>query len=163
MRTVEPYHMVNYMGNWHLIAFCQLRREWRDFVFGRMTLCSVAAEGFYPRPRQEWQPHLENTFGIFQNNDAFDVVLRFTPERTRWVRGEIWHEGQVEELLEDGSLKRTLQASHSTEIMMEILRHGSEVEVLEPAWLRGKIVDEMQFALRKYAGCRTMAGGDLLV
>ena len=25
MRTVEPHHMVNYMGTWHLIAFCYLR------------------------------------------------------------------------------------------------------------------------------------------
>jgi hypothetical protein len=22
IRTVEPHHMVSYMGNWHLIAFC---------------------------------------------------------------------------------------------------------------------------------------------
>ncbi|MEI8355982.1 MAG: WYL domain-containing protein, partial [Deltaproteobacteria bacterium] len=41
MRTVEPHHMVNYMGNWHLISFCHLRNDWRDFVLGRMTLCSV--------------------------------------------------------------------------------------------------------------------------
>ena len=31
MRTAEPHHMVNYMGNWHLIAFCHLRNGWREF------------------------------------------------------------------------------------------------------------------------------------
>lgn len=31
-----------------------------------------------------------------------------------------------------------LQGSHEAEIMMEILKHGSHVEVLEPEWLRGK-------------------------
>ncbi|MFZ4859672.1 MAG: helix-turn-helix transcriptional regulator [Desulfuromonadaceae bacterium] len=36
MRTVEPHHMVNYMGNWHLISFCHLRNDWRDFVLGRI-------------------------------------------------------------------------------------------------------------------------------
>jgi predicted DNA-binding transcriptional regulator YafY len=39
IRTVEPHHMVNYMGDWHLIAFCHLRNNWRFFLIGRMTEC----------------------------------------------------------------------------------------------------------------------------
>jgi len=150
MRTVEPHHMVNYMGNWHLIAFCYLRSAWRDFVLGRMTLCQVDGKVFKIRDKEEWQPFLQNTFGIFQNKESFNVVLRFTPERSRWIKGEVWHEGQSEEVLEDGSLLRTIPASHEAEIMMEILKHGSHVEVLEPGWLRGKVFKEIQSAVKKY-------------
>ena len=150
MRTVEPHHMVNYQGTWHLIAFCHLRKEWRDFVLGRMTICKVEAEEFTIRPRDEWQPFLEDTFGIFQNRQSFDVKLRFSPERSRWIKGEIWHEGQTEELLEDGSLLLTIPVSHEQEIMMEILKHGSHVEVLEPEWLRGKVADEVSRAHTNY-------------
>jgi predicted DNA-binding transcriptional regulator YafY len=144
MRTVEPHHMVNYQGTWHLIAFCHLRNEWRDFVLGRMTICKVEAEEFSIRPKDEWQPFLEDTFGIFQNKQSFDVMLKFSPERSRWIKGEIWHEGQAEETLEDGSLVLTIPASHEQEIMMEILKHGSHVEVLEPEWLRIKIRGELE-------------------
>jgi len=150
MRTVEPHHMVNYMGNWHLVAFCHLRNDWRDFVLGRMTLCSVDGAAFDFRPREEWLPCLRDTFGIFQNNDSFNVVLRFTPERSRWVKGEIWHEGESEEVLEDGSLVKAIPASHWAEIMMEILKHGSQVEVLEPRWLREKVVEELSAAVKNY-------------
>lgn len=150
MRTVEPHHMVNYQGTWHLIAFCLLRNEWRDFVLGRMTICKVEAEEFTIRPRDEWQPFLENTFGIFQNRESFNVKLRFSPERSRWIRGEVWHEGQTEELQEDGSLVMDLPASHEAEIMMEILKHGSHVEVLEPEWLKVRIIMEMKDALKIY-------------
>lgn len=150
MRTAEPHHMVNYMGNWHLIAFCHLRNEWRDFVLGRMTLCSVEKDAFDIRPKEEWQPYLQNTFGIFQNKDVFNVVLKFTPERSRWIKGEIWHESQTEELLADGSLVRTIPASHEQEIMMEILKHGSNVEVLEPEWMREKIILETRATTKKY-------------
>jgi len=150
MRTVEPHHMVNYMGNWHLIAFCHLRSEWRDFVLGRMTLCQVEGSAFQIRDKAEWQPFLQNTFGIFQNKESFNVVLRFTPERSRWIKGEIWHEGQSEEVQENGSLVRTIPASHEAEIMMEILKHGSHVEVLEPGWLKEKVVKEMKAAVLKY-------------
>lgn len=150
MRTVEPHHMVNYMGNWHLIAFCQLRNDWRDFVVGRMTLCSVEGTAFKIRDKQDWQPHLENTFGIFRNPDYFNVKLCFSAERARWVKGEIWHEAQTEEVDADGSLRRTLPASHEAEIMMEILKHGSHVEVLEPEWLREKVIKDMKNAVKKY-------------
>ncbi len=68
------------------------------------------------------------------------------------VKGEIWHEGQSEEVLEDGSLVRTIPASHEAEIMMEILKHGSQVEVLEPGWLKEKVVQEMKDAVLKYEG-----------
>lgn len=150
MRTVEPHHMVNYQGTWHLIAFCHLRNEWRDFVLGRMTICKVEAEEFTIRPKQEWQPFLENTFGIFQNKKSFDVKLKFSPERSRWIRGEIWHEGQTEELQEDGSLILTIPVSHEAEIMMEILKHGSHVELLDPVWLRGEVAKELKAASLMY-------------
>ena len=152
MRTVEPHHMVNYLGTWHLIAFCHLRNEWRDFVLGRMTICKVEAEEFAIRSKEEWQPFLENTFGIFQNKRSFNVKLKFSPERSRWIRGEVWHEGQTEEMLEDGSLILNLPVSHEAEIMMEILKHGSHVEVLEPEWLKKKVIKEMKDAVKKYRG-----------
>lgn len=150
MRTVEPHHMVNYIGNWHLISFCHLRNGWRDFVLGRMTLCSVEGSAFKIREREEWQPFLHNTFGIFHNPVSFDVALKFTPERSRWVKGEIWHERQVDLVDDNGSLLRTLPASHEAEIAMEILKHGSHVEVLEPEWLREKVITELQSAAKKY-------------
>jgi predicted DNA-binding transcriptional regulator YafY len=152
MRTVEPHHMANYMGNWHLIAFCRLRNDWRDFVLGRMTLCSAESISFQIRDKEEWLPHLQNTFGIFRNVECFNVVLRFSAERARWVKDEIWHEGQSEEVQEDGTLLRTIPASYEAEILMEILKHGSHVEVLEPEWLRKKVFQEMKGALEKYGG-----------
>jgi predicted DNA-binding transcriptional regulator YafY len=104
------------------------------------------------RQKEEWQPFLQNTSGIFQNRKSFNVVLRFTPERSRWIRGEVWHENQTEEVQDDGSLVRTISASHEAEIMMEILKHGSHVEVLEPEWLKEKVVGEMKDAVKMYCG-----------
>jgi len=149
-RTVEPHHLVNYMGSWHLFAYCHLRGDWRNFVLGRMMQCSIADETFEFRGTEEWQPFLNNTYGIFSQRECFDVVLKFTPQRSRLVRGEVWHEGQTEELLADGSLVITVPVPHEAEIIMEILRHGSQVEVLEPEWLREMVIAELQAAVKKY-------------
>lgn len=150
MRTVEPHHMVNYMGNWHLIAYCHMRNDWRDFMLGRITLCHIDEAAFNIREKEEWQPYLQKTFGIFQNRQSFKVVLCFSPERSHLIKSEIWHEEQTEEYLDDGSLVRTITASHEGEIMMEILKHGSHVEVLEPQWLKEMVIKELVDALKKY-------------
>jgi len=154
MRTVDPHHMVNYMGSWHLIAFCRLRGEWRDFHLSRVTLCKLEDETFSSRPDQEWRPFLEDTFGIFQNREHFEVVLRFSPERSRWIRDQVWHPEQRMEETEQGGTLLTLPVSHEAEILMEILKHGSHVEIIEPAWLRKKVAEEIERMGRIYGPAR---------
>lgn len=150
IRMAEPHHLVNYMGNWHLIAYCRKRQDWRDFLLSRLSDCTVSEGNFTPRPESEWKPFLTDTFGIFQNRASFPVVLRFSPARSRWIRGQIWHPDQTMEELRRGALKLTLPVSHEAEIMMEILKHGAQVEVLEPKWLRDKIKKEINKMTRKY-------------
>ncbi len=150
IRTVEPHHMVNYMGNWHLIAFCHLRNAWRYFLLGRMTECQKLTETFLPRHHDQWQPGLLDTFGIFQGQEKFDVKLRFTSTRSLMIKNEIWHENQTASVDDEGFYYLTIPASHEAEIMMEILKHGSHVEVLEPEWLREKIAREIRDAQRIY-------------
>jgi predicted DNA-binding transcriptional regulator YafY len=149
-RMVEPHHLVNYMGAWHLIAFCRMRNDWRDFLLSRISDCLVSDEQFPPRSEAEWKPFLTNTFGIFQNRESFPVVLLFSPVRSRWIRGQVWHPDQKTEELSDGALKLTIPVSHEAEILMEILRHGSQVEVLEPKWLRGRVKKEIKKMTKKY-------------
>jgi len=149
-RTVEPHHMVNYMGNWHLIAFCHLRDNWRDFLLGRMTDCRVETEPFEVRANEAWQPFLQNTFGIFQTGKKYDVVLRFAPACSLRIQEEIWHEQQSEYFEETGALVRSIPVSHDMEIMMEILRHGAQVEVLAPASLRERVAEELRAAVGIY-------------
>ncbi len=149
-RMVEPHHLVNYMGTWHLIAFCRLRQDWRDFLLSRISECRVSEEEFVPHPEAAWKPLLTDTFGIFQNRESFPVVLRFSPLRSRWIRGQIWHRDQKAEEMPDGSLQLTIPVSHEAEIIMEILKHGSQVEVLAPKWLRKKVGAEIEKMQRNY-------------
>ncbi|HKZ16753.1 MAG TPA: WYL domain-containing protein, partial [Geobacteraceae bacterium] len=124
--------------------------DWRDFLLSRITDCLVSEEKFSPHPEAEWKPFLTNTFGIFQNRESFPVVLRFSPVRSRWIRGQVWHPNQKTEELSDGALKLTIPVSHEAEILMEILRHGSQVEVLAPKWLRDRVKKEIKKMTKKY-------------
>ncbi len=45
-RLIEPIYLFFYSGNWHLIAFCRLRNEYRDFRLDRIESFTVTKEKF---------------------------------------------------------------------------------------------------------------------
>jgi len=149
-RTVEPHHMVNYQGAWHLIAWCRLREDWRDFVLARMSRCAIEPVPFQRRDAAEWLPFLEATFGIFHGREPFEVTLRFAPELARWAGGQTWHPAQRFDETEGGELDLTLRVAHETEIVTEILKYGSRVEVLAPERLRRRVREEIEEMIKKY-------------
>jgi predicted DNA-binding transcriptional regulator YafY len=62
--------------------------------------------------------------------------LKFSSRRARWVAQEAWHPDQVSRVLPDGELVLEVPYSDTRELIGEILRHGTDVEVIEPAELR---------------------------
>lgn len=77
-------------------------------------------------------------------------MLRFTPERARWVADEHWHPQQQSLLLGDGSYELRIPYSDSRELIMDILKHGAEVEVIAPEELRREVLEHLRLAAAKY-------------
>src|SRR5208282_5485603 len=49
VRTVDPYHLFNYMGTWHLIAYCHIRKDLRDFNLYRISEIKLLDDSFAMR------------------------------------------------------------------------------------------------------------------
>lgn len=135
-RTVEPYHLFNYMGTWHLIAFCRLRNGIRDFRLNRIEHITMNDETFSAPQGFDFNRYFDSSFGLYKSGKRRNVVLKFGPDHARWVRDEVWHKDQKQRHLTDGSLELEFPVADFKEIIREIMRHGAGVEVLKPADLR---------------------------
>lgn len=91
---------------------------------------------------QKLDEHFASAYGIFAGAIHDVAILKFSPERARWVRSESWHPQQVGEELSDGSYRLTVPYADDRELLMDILRHGSHVEVEAPASLRESVAIE---------------------
>jgi len=78
-------------------------------------------------------------------------VLRFNAERARWVAREQWHPQQQSRWLDDGSFELTLPYGNPTELIMDILRFGPDVEVIAPPALRQQVIKRLRDSLQKYS------------
>ena len=150
IRTVDPYHLFNYMGTWHLVAYCHMRNTIRDFALGRITDVKVLDETFNIPTIFNVKDYFESSFGIYKGKSIKEVTLRFSPLKSKWIKDQVWHKDQKVKYLADGSLELSFPVSDFSEIKMEILKHGDQVEVIKPNSLRKMIKAEAENIAKIY-------------
>ena len=94
---------------------------------------------------------LGSGYGIFSGEHVIWAKLRFTSERARWIAAEQWHPLQRTRFEDDGSFVLELPYSDPRELVMDVLRHGADVEVLAPQELRCQVITALEAARRRYA------------
>ena len=78
------------------------------------------------------------------------AVLHFTPEKARWISSERWHTQQKSKFMTDGTYELKVPYSDARELIMDILRHGSDVKVMSPEDLKNKVINEAEKLIHNY-------------
>ena len=151
-RTVSPQRLIHYRDNWYLDAWDELRQGLRSFAVDRIRKAAELPEPAQDIPDRELDEHFASSYGIFAGKANKTAVLRFSAERARWVADERWHPEQAGQFLTDGRYELRLPFREPKELVMDILRHGSEVEVVGPESLREAVSEALRRALRQYEG-----------
>jgi len=143
-RDILPLHLLNYTGTWHIIAYCNEKKQLRDFVLSRIRTVDACAHEIRTRVSAgKVKDYIRQTFGIFQGQETTEVCLRFAKKIAPWIAEQIWHPRQKAETDQDGRLCLTLPVADFREIKREILRYGAQVEVVSPAALRNEVKKEI--------------------
>ena len=139
-RIINPLHMLLYMGNWHLLAFCETRKEMRNFALSRIDEVEILADKVEERLKQnDIGERIEESYGIFLTGEKMDVTLKFKPDVAAMVRDQIWFPGQELEECEDGGVVLKFPVSDFREVERDIMGFGPGVEVIAPPELRSII------------------------
>ena len=150
-RQVSPQRLIYYRDNWYLDAWCHLRKGLRSFAIDAIKSLSIAPDAAREVDEALLNRELESGYGIFSGSATRQAVLRFSPEIARWVSRESWHPDQQSEYDEAGYYILRVPYSQDTELVMDILKHGAEVEVLEPKALREKVKTRIEAMRELYA------------
>jgi len=142
-REANPYGLIHSLNAWHLVAYCHLRHDIRNFRLDRVERLELLPQTFQ-RP---------NDFKMQENrrDEQNDIVVRarFDKEVARWVRESRSYYTIAEE--EDAAgLLVTLKVRQENEILQWLLSWGQHVQVLEPASLRQSIAREAREMLRDH-------------
>ncbi|MCP4766900.1 MAG: WYL domain-containing protein [Gammaproteobacteria bacterium] len=138
-RRVSPQRLIYYRDNWYLDAWCHLRQGLRSFAIDAIKALQISSETAIEIDEAELNRELESGYGIFSGAATHTAVLRFKPQIARWVSRETWHPQQQAEYDKEGCYLLRIPYSQDTELVMDILKYGDEVEVLEPSGLRERV------------------------
>lgn len=150
-REVSPQRLVHYRENWYLDAWCHLREGLRSFAVDGIRRAEILETHARDIPEKSLDAVLGTGYGIFSGSRVNWARLRFTPERSRWVALEQWHPKQRGKLQKDGHYLLEVPYSDDRELVMDILRHVPEVEVLAPKPLRDKVAEKLRAGLDRLA------------
>ena len=149
-REVSPQRLVHYRANWYLDAWCHMRNDIRSFSVDSIRAAELVDTRAKDIPDARLDEVLASGYGIFSGDKVQWAVLRFTPERARYVAQEEWHPKQRVKWLPDGSYQLEVPYASDKELAMDILKHGAEVEVVGPKTLRAEIAARLAAAAKRY-------------
>jgi len=149
-RTVSPQRLVHYRDNWYLDAWCHMRKGLRSFSVDRIRDAEAADEAAIDVPPAELDKVLGSGYGIFSGANVQWATLQFSARAARWVSAETWHPQQRSHVDVEGRYVLEIPYSDDRELIMDILRHGADVEVVAPDVLKNKVRDTLRAASRLY-------------
>ena len=150
-RRVSPQRLIYYRDNWYLDAWCHLRHGLRSFSIDAIKALGLTPEAAKEVDEAVLNRELESGYGIFSGAATHRAVLRFSPATARWVSRETWHPDQTGEYDAAGFYILRVPYSQDPELVMDILKYGAEVEVLEPAALRARVGQRVAAMAALYA------------
>lgn len=149
-RDISPQRLIYYRDNWYVDAWCHSRNDVRSFSIDAIHKVSLLDAKTKNVKDSELEKILASGYGIFSGKKLATAKLRFTPERARWTVSESWHPKQQGRTEKDGSYILEFPFNDDRELIGDILRFGSDVEVLSPSTLRSRVAEQLRTAAAKY-------------
>lgn len=149
-REVSPQRLTHYRDNWYLDAWCHLRKTLRCFAVDAISEVKILDATARDVGDAALDRELAGAYGIFAGAPDAVARLRFSAMRSRWVAREHWHPEQKGSWDAQGRYLLEVPYHDDRELLMDVLRHGPEVEVLGPAVLRRRHRDQLEKALESY-------------
>jgi predicted DNA-binding transcriptional regulator YafY len=150
-RTISPQRVIHYRESWYLDAWDEQKNALRTFAIDRIAKLRTLADRAQDIAEQTLDDHFSSGYGIFSGKADNVAVLRFSKESARWVADEQWHPQQHGKFLDDGRYELRIPYSNPRELVMDVLRHGPNVEVLDPKPLREEIKRQLIQTVAQYA------------
>ncbi|MBS1537474.1 MAG: YafY family transcriptional regulator [Bacteroidetes bacterium] len=132
VREVEPLGLVYYSEHWHLVGYCRLRKDYRDFRADRIKTIYEQGDIFEKRNNFSVKKFMRREL---QMENPVEVRLLFPYSYARFATSKYYY-GLVEENQSESGMEMTFLVPYLEWIARWTLSFGKNVTVLHPPELR---------------------------
>ncbi len=149
-RIVDPYHIVNFRGEWYLIGYCHKRKSILRFAMSRIHEAKLLNQAFKIPDDFNFDSFIGSSFGIMSEDKEKTVKIWFDKEQAPYVVERQWHPDQKIKENKDGSVVLTFTTNSLYEVRRWILSWGRSARVLAPAELIKQVTDDIRSMMKNY-------------
>ncbi|MEE0249334.1 WYL domain-containing transcriptional regulator [Peptacetobacter hiranonis] len=143
-RVLHPYGIYNYEGDTYLIAYCENRKEVRDFKLCRISKLNIIDEKYKIDKDFDIHEYTKNSIGNFKGEEI-EIHLIIREPFATIVSEKRWSSKQSIKELSDGSIEFRARMMGYEQMKSWILGMGPNVTILEPK----KLVDDIKEDIKK--------------
>lgn len=140
---IEPFLILNYSGDWYVIAYNHKPESLGVFKLSRINKISILDDPFvYHATKEELDTLVETSFGAFKDSEddiIKKVTLRFYDYAYRITKNMIFHHDQVRTTGENNRgeyVEFEIPVKVYPEILSYALQYGASCEVIAPEEFR---------------------------
>lgn len=139
-RNVEPVGIYFSSGNWYLIAYCQLRQDYRNFRMDRIS--SLIPTNFF---FQNEHPSLKSFLSKISKDKALQtVVLRVDNEAVKYIGDQKYYNGFVSQVNLGTQTEMTFLTASLKGISRWFMYFGDMAEIVSPDSLKELVKAHLQ-------------------
>ncbi|MEX0682340.1 MAG: YafY family protein [Dehalococcoidia bacterium] len=140
-RDVEAYYLVFYARDWHLVGYCRLREDTRDFRASRIDSAELLDETFKRRKMID--------VGYDPGEQEHEVCVWIEQQAVRWAREDTAFGWVSDEPAEGGAIF-TFRVRDLERLLPWILSRGASARVLAPPQFVDRVRDEASALVGRY-------------
>jgi predicted DNA-binding transcriptional regulator YafY len=136
-REVEPVGLIFYGGGWHLIAWCRLRQDYRDFRTDRILEIQEANKTFSRQNRLSLQAYLQQLRD--RETEIQEAVVWFDKNTARFTERQRYTHGFVSEETIDERVRMQFMTPSLEGLGRWLMMYGNAVTVESPGQLKENV------------------------
>lgn len=127
----------------HVIGQCDGDGHLRTLRIDRVVEATLT-DRYYEVPKDlNLEGLLRGAWGVWYGTESTEIVLQFSATVASRVRESRWHPDEVTTELPDGRIQWRTRVAEPREMYPWIRGWGSDVEIVEPRWLRNHFTQEV--------------------
>lgn len=152
--TVQPWCLKLFNQRWYVSGYCHERNAFRTFSLDRIQELTVLDTTFeYPKDFNP-EEYFADFFGIITSSEISKETIRIKAYglQVNYLRSLPLHQSQ-KEVEKDPAAEWAVfeyRLRPATDFVFELLKHGNQLEVLSPQWLREGIARDIQEMAARY-------------
>ena len=148
-RDFHPYKLFMYNNAWFVIGFDEKSQDFRYFKLNRIQSFEITNKPFRIKLTYNERDFLDE-FGMRQNGEWYPIKLKITGKYAMLVKERIYGKNQTVEAIDKNTSLLSVEMQNKEDIFAFVLGFGSNCEVLEPEWLREKVIETAKDLTNKY-------------